>query len=58
MKKHLFLVLFAFAASVGTMFANQVWPIIMDETTFATCNSNSAVVADFRPNNDDRFLYL
>ncbi len=56
--KKLFTILLAVVASVGTMFANQVWPIIMDETTFATCNSNSAVVADFRPNNQDRFLYI
>ena len=58
MKKKLLTLLLAVAVSVGTMFANQVWPIIMDETTFATCNSNSAVVADFRPNNQDRFLYI
>ena len=58
MKKKIFTLLLAVAASVGTMFANQVWPIIMDETTFATCNSNSAVVADFRPNEEDRFLYI
>ena len=58
MLKKLFTLLLAIVASIGTMFANQVWPIIMDETTFATCNSNSAVVADFRPNNQDRFLYI
>ena len=58
MKTKLFTLLLAVATSVGTMFANQVWPIIMDETTFATCNSSSAVVADFRPNNQDRFLYI
>ena len=58
MTKKFFTLLLAVTASVGTMFANQVWPIIMDETTFATCNSNSAVVADFRPNNQDRFLYI
>ena len=58
MRKKLFTLLLAIVASIGTMFANQVWPIIMDETTFATCNSNSAVVADFRPNNQDRFLYI
>ena len=57
MKSKLFFLLLAVAASVGTMFA-QVWPIIMDETTFATCNSHSAVVADFRPNEEDRFLYI
>ena len=56
--RKLFTLLLAVAVGVGTMFANQVWPIIMDETTFATCNSNSAVVADFRPNNQDRFLYI
>ena len=58
MTKKLFTLFLVLVASIGTMFANQVWPIIMDETTFTTCNSNSAVVADFRPNNDDRFLYL
>ena len=57
MTKKLFTLLLAVAASVGTMFA-QVWPIIMDETTFATCNSHSAVVADFRPNDEDRILYV
>ncbi len=57
MTKKLFSLLLAVTASVGTMFA-QVWPIIMDETTFATCNSHSAVVADFRYNNIDRILYL
>ncbi len=58
MKQKLFTLLLAVAASVGTMFANQVWPIIMDETTFATCNSGSTVVASFRPNEEDRFLYI
>ena len=58
MKSKLFTLLLAVAASVGTMFANQVWPIIMDETTFATCNSGSTVVASFRPNEEDRFLYI
>ena len=58
MTKKLFTLFLALAAGIGTMFANQVWPIIMDETTFATCNSHSAVVADFRPNNQDRFLYI
>ena len=58
MKTKIFTLLLAVAASVGTMFANQVWPIIMDETTFATCNSNSTVVADFRFNDVDRFLYI
>ena len=58
MTKKLFTLFLALAAGIGTMFANQVWPIIMDETTFAICNSNSTVVADFRPNNQDRFLYI
>ena len=58
MKPKLFTLLLAVAASVETMFANQVWPIIMDETTFATCNSGSTVVASFRPNEEDRFLYI
>ena len=55
--KKLFTLLLAVAASVGTMFAKQVWPIIMDETTFTTYNSNSNV-ADFRYNDIDRFLYI
>lgn len=58
MKKKIFTFFLTLVASVGTMFANQVWPIIMDETTFAICNSNSTVVADFRPNNQDCFLYI
>ena len=39
-----------------TIDATQIWPIILDETTYAA--NESKVVATFQPNDVDQFLYV